>query len=156
MHGEGHCDPNGDDWRRYEREREEALRPKGYRPYRCAFCYATEDGQLPKRRLPHELCWHCPALTPVWLWMADMLALWAYCGKAACRRTERCRGEPRACLDRLMPLIPEEVREGVKVMLAGKKNNLDFDAMRAQAPDEVDAVIEWVEDAAARKRVMVR
>jgi hypothetical protein len=63
----------------------------------------------------------------------------------ACRRACRCRGEPRDCLARYAPLVPEATRDGVQAMIEGRRLDLDFDALRAEAPDAIAAVIEWSE-----------
>jgi len=76
-------------------------------------------------------------------WIADLMNLWGLCAKSACRRARACRGEPRDCLRRYAPLVPEEAREGVKALLEGQINALDFDTVREEHPDEVEAAIEW-------------
>jgi hypothetical protein len=56
-----------------------------------------------------------------------------------------CRGEPRDCLGRYAPLMPEATRDGVQAMIEGHRLGLDFDALREEAPDTIAAVIEWSE-----------
>ena len=82
------------------------------------------------------------ALTPSLRWMANLLGLNALCARHACRRAQACRGEPRDCLVRYAPLVPEEAREGVRAMLEGRSLRLSFDEVRNDVP-EVDDLIEW-------------
>lgn len=85
-----------------------------------------------------------PALTAAYRWMANMICLWGLCAKPACRRARACRRDPRDCLARYAPLVPEDAREGVKVMLEGRSLGLSYDEMREGAPDEVAAVEDWI------------
>jgi hypothetical protein len=85
-----------------------------------------------------------PDLTPVLHWMSNLMCLWGLCAKPACRRARKCRGEPRDCLARYAPLVPEEAREGIKAMIEGRRDNLSFDEVRDMADGEVDAAIEWM------------
>ena len=95
-----------------------------------------------------------PALTPALRWMADLMRLPELCAGAKCRRAHFCRGEPRECLARYAPLVPEEARDGVAAMLDGIRAGVDFDTLRDDAP-EIDDLIDWmkrVDGAAARAR----
>jgi hypothetical protein len=72
-----------------------------------------------------------------------MLCLWGLCANAACRRARKCKREPRDCLARTIPLVPEEARDGVAAMLDGRRLQLSYDEVRDDAPEEVAAVEEW-------------
>ena len=85
-----------------------------------------------------------PALIPAMRWMANMICLWGLCAKPACRRAQRCKRDPRDCLARYAPLVPEDAREGVKAMLEGRSLGLSYDEVREDAPAEVAAVEDWI------------
>ena len=94
------------------------------------------------------------ALTPTLQWISNLMRLSALCSRPKCNRAQRCRGEPRDCLMRYAPLVPEEAREGAKAMVDGAMRRLAFDELRDEAP-EVDDLIAWrdlVDSCAARAR----
>ena len=78
-------------------------------------------------------------------YMSDCLALPALCRNATCRRMKQCKGQPRDCLSRFAPLVPEDAREWVKAMLEGLDDRRDFDDVREDYPDEFAAFIAWRE-----------
>ena len=83
---------------------------------------------------------------------SNWLRLDGLCARRACRRARTCRGQPRDCLARYAPLVPQEVHDGVMAMLEGRRLGLSFDQAREQWPDETDAILEWrqlIEDAYA-------
>lgn len=93
------------------------------------------------------------AYVPALRWMANMICLWALCTKPACRRKRACACDPRFCLTFSAPLVPEEAREGVMVMLEGLQSGAVYDDLRDKAPDEIAALEEWiarVDESAAR------
>ena len=77
-------------------------------------------------------------------WAANMLRLWALCGKPACRRARSCRRDPDACLARYAPLVPEDVRGAVALMAEGKRYGLSYDEVRADAGPEIAAFEGWI------------
>ncbi len=85
------------------------------------------------------------AETRVLRYMSDSLALPALCRTATCRRTGHCKGEPRECLRRLAPLVPEDAREWMKAALEGLKEDRDFFEVRAEYADEFEAFVAWRE-----------
>ena len=84
-----------------------------------------------------------PALTPILRWMANMLSLHGLCANAACRRARACKRQPRECLARYAPLVPEDVSEGVAALLEGRRHGLGYDELREEAPDLIAAVEDW-------------
>jgi hypothetical protein len=86
-------------------------------------------------------------------WAADLIALWGLCGRAACRRAGRCRGEPRDCLPRCAPLVPEDVREGAKLLAEARANGMSFDEVLQECSDAIEDIGEWMElvEQSARK-----
>ncbi len=85
-----------------------------------------------------------PALIPTLRWMSDMACLWGLCRNAACGRARQCRRDPRSCLRRRAPLVPDEVRGGVALMLGGKQQGVSYEDLRAQAPVAIAAVEDWI------------
>jgi hypothetical protein len=59
----------------------------------------------------------------IWRWTNNQFALWRLCDKTACRRARGCRGEPRACLDRHLPSVPQDVRSNVHTMLRAARTS---------------------------------
>jgi hypothetical protein len=83
-----------------------------------------------------------PALTPVLRWMSNLMCLPALCARATCRRARWCRGEPRDCLARYAPLVPEDARQGAKAMVDGRVRGLSFDETREEFA-EIGDLIAW-------------
>ena len=84
------------------------------------------------------------ALIPALRWMSDMACLWGLCRNQACARARQCKRDPRSCLSRCGPLVPELVRDGIALMLDGKANSVGYDELRAEAPEEIAAVEDWI------------
>lgn len=84
--------------------------------------------------------YHIPTLR----WAADMLCLWALCGKPACRRARACRRDPRACTDRHAGLVPQAAGCGFTLLAEGKLAGLSYEEVRAEAPEEVAAYEDWL------------
>lgn len=47
---------------------------------------------------------------------AELLCIPRLCGRSACRRAQRCRGEPRACLGYCAPRVPEAARNSIAAL----------------------------------------
>ncbi len=77
--------------------------------------------------------------------LADMICLYGLCAHPACRRGRRCRGEPRDCLPRYAPLVPEDAREGAKAMIGARWHGLSFEELIDDAEDEVGALVDWAD-----------
>ena len=75
--------------------------------------------------------------------LSAMLRLHGLCGRRACRRAHACRGEPRECLMRYAPLVPEDAREGAKAMIAAQSRGQDFDELLDDARADVMALAAW-------------
>jgi hypothetical protein len=86
-----------------------------------------------------------PMPKPVLRWLADTMGLNGLCAQANCRRALACRGEPRECLARYAPLVPEEARDGVKAMIDSLMGGDDFDTMRDESEEAIAALEEWTE-----------
>jgi hypothetical protein len=81
-----------------------------------------------------------------------MLCIHGLCGRRACRRARACRGEPRDCLPRYAPLVPEEAREGAKAMAWAGRRGLSFDDLMDDARDDVLALTDWANGVAGSYR----
>ena len=77
-------------------------------------------------------------------WTADMLRLWALCGKPACRRARQCRRDPVACTNRYTALVPQAAGCGFAMLADGKLLGLSYEDVRAQAPEEIAAYEDWL------------
>jgi hypothetical protein len=85
-----------------------------------------------------------PDLTPVLRWLANLMRVPALCARAKCHRARSCRGEPRQCLARYAPRVPEDAREGAKALLDGRLCRLSFDEVRDENA-AVDDLLAWRE-----------
>ena len=81
------------------------------------------------------------AETKVLRYISSLMYLFGLCQRRDCRRARDCHGDPRDCLTRYAPLVPEAAREGVKTMLDGQHDGLAFDDVREGAEDEIDALM---------------
>ena len=84
-----------------------------------------------------------PPPTPVLRWIADTLNLYGLCGRPTCRRARACRGDAQDCLARYAPLVPEEAREGAKMLVDGLYSGATFDELFEEAQEEIEALAEW-------------
>lgn len=85
-----------------------------------------------------------PALIPALRWMSNMICLWGFCHNEACSRARQCKRDPRFCMRRYAPLVPEEARDGVKLMLEGLRSGKSYDDLLDEAPEEIAAVEDWI------------
>jgi hypothetical protein len=83
------------------------------------------------------------AETRVFRYMSDCLLLPLLCRSAACHRRRQCRGQPRDCLARFTPLVPEEARDWMKAALEGLRQHRPFEEVCENYPDELAAFAEW-------------
>jgi hypothetical protein len=84
---------------------------------------------------------HIPTLR----WAADMLWLWALCGKPACRRARACRRDPRQCNDRYAPLVPQAAGCGFIALTEARLAGRSADDARAEAPEDIAAYEDWLD-----------
>ena len=84
--------------------------------------------------------------------LSDLICIHGLCGRRACRRARACRGEPRDCLQRYAPLVPEEARDGAKAMAWAGRRGLSFDDLLDDARDDVLALVDWANGVTASYR----
>ena len=80
---------------------------------------------------------------------ANLLHLWALCGKPACRRARACRRRPNACVPRYAPLAPEDARLGALAFYQGVCDGVSDAVVRFHAPVETAALDAWTARLAA-------
>ncbi len=97
-------------------------------------------------------CENTSDVTRVLRGLSAMLRLHGLCARRACRRAGACRGEPRECLSRYAPLVPEDAREGAKAMIDARSRGLSFDELLDDARDDVMALTAWAGAVAASGR----
>jgi hypothetical protein len=119
----------------------------GSRPLRCAL--GRDDGDAHEFNgdscmAADDLDPHHPALTHDLRTISNLLCLWGLCGKPACRRARQCKRDPRDCLSRYAPLVPDDARDGVAAMFEGKQCGMSYDELRAEAPLEIAAIESWI------------
>lgn len=86
---------------------------------------------------------------PAHRFTADLLRLWALCGKRACRRAQSCKRDARACLGRYSPLAPEQARFGALALLKGAQDGVDRGTVRLYVPNDIAALEAWTAAIAA-------
>jgi|NGEPerStandDraft_6_1074524.scaffolds.fasta_scaffold03906_3 hypothetical protein len=64
-----------------------------------------------------------PAAALAWRWANDQFGFWRLCAKPTCRRARYCRGEPRACLERHLPSVPQDMCDRVRRMLRAARTS---------------------------------
>ncbi len=84
--------------------------------------------------------------------LSNLLCIHGLCGRRACRRARACRGEPRDCLPRYAPLVPDEARDGAKAMAWAGRRGLSFDDLLDDARDDVLALADWANGITASYR----
>jgi hypothetical protein len=68
----------------------------------------------------------------IWRWTNNQFALWKLCANRRCHRARCCRGEPRECLDRHLPQVPQSARDRVRLMLRAARTNARASAVSAK------------------------
>lgn len=82
-------------------------------------------------------------IDPLHRYAADLLCLWALCGKPACRRARTCKRDPKSCARRYGPLAPEQARLGMLATLQGAQDGVGIDEVRLHVPDDIAALEAW-------------
>ena len=93
------------------------------------------------RAMPDEAAFIC-----------DTLRLARLCSRAPCRRSDRCRGHPRICLDTTGESVPAEVFEWAVLVAEARQDGEPADDVEAMYPEEALAWRCWVAALEARVR----
>jgi hypothetical protein len=107
---------------------------------------ATEMKQASHTRrshIPPHITNKHEAETYLLRYLSGLMYLWGLCEWRQCRRARACRHEPRQCLSRLAPLLPEEASDGVKAIIDGHLSKRTFDEVYDDAYDEIQALGAW-------------
>jgi hypothetical protein len=85
---------------------------------------------------------------------ADMLCIWAFCRRHACRRSQTCRSTGEQCVRTYAHLVPIEARAGYLRLFWNRDQGLNFDEAIAdvEGSDEGQALLAWQETAEAMHR----
>jgi hypothetical protein len=78
--------------------------------------------------------------------VSDFFQLWRLCENRRCRRARACRAQPRDCLPRFSPIVPERARLWLVDLLAARATTLSFDEVLtelANFPDDCEALSAW-------------
>ena len=70
-------------------------------------------------------------------WFNNYFAFWHVCETGACRRNKRCAGDPKACSDRFMPLVPQRMKFELQATLKAINDKLPLDSVRRKAKEEM-------------------
>ena len=87
---------------------------------------SVERSLAPGPHRPPETPAETAAFAAPWRWANDQFAFWKLCANRRCRRAHCCRGEPRACLDRHLPQVPQvpqQARDRVHTMLRAARTS---------------------------------
>lgn len=80
---------------------------------------------------------------PAYRITSDLLCLWALCAKPACRRAKACKDNPKACVARCGPLVPEDARCGALALVKGGQDGVGIDEVRRYVPRDIAALEAW-------------
>ena len=58
---------------------------------------------------------------------ADLLCIWRFCDRTACRRARGCRGQSLVCFPRYAPLLPDNLKTWVKTLGEAQAQGFSFD-----------------------------
>ena len=81
--------------------------------------------------------------TEMFRYIATCMHLFGLCRHTNCFRTRACKHNPRECVARYAPLVPDDARAFMRAMLDGRNKGLDFDAMKEGHEDELEELEYW-------------
>jgi len=70
-------------------------------------------------------------------WLNNYFAFWVICPAKACTRTKRCAGDPKACHDRFMPLVPERIKFEFRATLKAIDEGLSLEGVMRKVKEEM-------------------
>ena len=76
--------------------------------------------------------------------LSNTLALAHLCLSPRCRRTGKCKGDPRECLEVGETVLSPDVVDGARLFLEGQLEGLSFDRAVAAGPQQVEAYLNWI------------
>jgi hypothetical protein len=87
--------------------------------------------------------------------LSNTLALPHLCLKPRCRRSGKCKGDPRECVAIGESLLSPDIVAGARLFLEGQLEGLSFEQAHAHGPELMDAYANWIgriERNSARRR----
>jgi len=75
--------------------------------------------------------------------VCERLALFRLCRRMRCRRAGACRGFPRECVPRFLPLVPENARALPVAFALAREAGLPFEQALARCEPELAAFAQW-------------
>jgi hypothetical protein len=84
-----------------------------------------------------------PPSREVLLDACNQLRVWRLCSRTACRRAQGCRKNPRACLERYAPIVPEAARWWVAGIMEAKRHDVPFEKAFAKLQPQFEALQAW-------------
>ena len=76
--------------------------------------------------------------------LSNTLALARLCLSPRCRRTGKCKGNPRECLQVGETVLAPDVIDGARLFLEGKLEGRSFDQAVAVGPQQMEAYAHWI------------
>jgi hypothetical protein len=89
-----------------------------------------------------------------WYWRhaCNWFELFRFCRRSRCRKAQRCRGEPTACLRAGVQHAPDSVRQFVSSVIKAQELGHSFEEAFEDAADYHDAYFAWVAGLQAAQR----
>jgi hypothetical protein len=72
--------------------------------------------------------------------LSKLVGIWGLCQSGAGRRARACHGEPRDCLPRYAPLVPEDVRDSAEAIVEAWSRGLSFEEFHAETDTDIHAM----------------
>lgn len=76
--------------------------------------------------------------------LSNTLALSHLCTTPRCRRSGKCKSDPRECVAVGEALLSPDVVAGARLFLEGKLEGLSFDQAHARGPELMEAYAQWI------------
>ena len=76
--------------------------------------------------------------------LSNTLALSHLCLTPRCRRSGKCKGDPRDCVAVGEALLSPDIVAGARLFLEGQLEGLSFDQAHARGPEPMYAYANWI------------
>jgi hypothetical protein len=76
--------------------------------------------------------------------LSNTLALSHLCLTQRCRRSGKCKGDPRDCVAVGEALLSPDIVAGARLFLEGQLEGLSFDQAHANGPELIEAYAHWI------------
>ena len=78
-------------------------------------------------------------------WISNSMRLPTLCRHTPCYRARKCRRNPRECITRFAPLVPEDARDWMAAVADPENAEREFEDLRAEHPEAFEAMVAWHE-----------